>query len=114
MLLVVEDEPHVASLTCAMLEELGYRCEHVESADAALRLDLHRFVGVVSDVIMPGELDGIGLAKELRRLRPELPILLTTGFAGAPEGVVSAGFPVLKKPYTLEELSVMLRKHFDH
>lgn len=112
LVLVVEDEAHVASLTCAMLEELGYGCEHVESADAALRLDLSRFAGVVSDVIMPGELDGIGLAKELRRRMPEMPVLLTTGFAGAPEGVASAGFPILKKPYTLEDLSAMMVNHF--
>jgi hypothetical protein len=49
----------------------------------------------------------------LRRYLPGIPVLLTTGFAGAPEGIVRAGFSILKKPYTLEELSAMLGNHFD-
>lgn len=105
LMLVVEDEPQVAAFTCAMLEDLGYECIYVANADAALQLDLHRFVGVFSDVVMPGSMDGVSLAKELRRRQPELPILLTTGFAGSPERVAKAGFPLLKKPYGLSELS---------
>ena len=42
-----------------------------------------------------------------------IPVLLTTDFAGAPEGIVRASFPVLKKPYKLEELSAMMGNHFD-
>jgi signal transduction histidine kinase/CheY-like chemotaxis protein len=107
-LLLVEDEQQIADLSCAMLEELGYRCEHVASGDAALELDIGGYDVVLSDVVMPGRTDGVALAEELRRRRPELPILLTTGFAGAPERVVSSGLPVLKKPYAFEELSAAL------
>lgn len=107
-LLLVEDEQQIADLSCAMLEELGYRCEHVLTGDAALALDVSDYDAVLSDVVMPGKTDGVALAVELRRRRPELPILLTTGFAGAPERVVSSGLPVLKKPYALEELSAAL------
>ncbi|HEV7253689.1 MAG TPA: ATP-binding protein [Mesorhizobium sp.] len=107
-LLLVEDEQQIADLSCAMLEELGYRCEHVLTGDAALGLNIDGFDAVLSDVVMPGRTDGVALAQELRRRRPELPILLTTGFAGAPERVVSSGLPVLKKPYTLDELSAAL------
>ena len=105
LVLVVEDEDQVASMACEMLRELGYECERAVDAAAALRLDLSRFAGVFSDVLMPGRLDGIGMAEELRRRRPELPILLTTGFAGAPDRISNTDFPVLMKPYTRDELS---------
>lgn len=108
LLLVVEDEAELADIVCAMLQDLGYRYEHVTSADAALELDISHFDGVFSDVIMPGKIDGIALAKHLREQWPNLPILLTTGFAGAPERITAAGFPVLRKPYTLAQLSMAL------
>jgi CheY-like chemotaxis protein len=79
----------------------------VASADAALKEDLSRFAAVLSDVIMPGSMDGVALAEELRRRRPDLPIILATGFA-SPERLEGIGLPILRKPYRQQDLGRIL------
>jgi PAS domain S-box-containing protein len=105
--LLVEDNPQVAEATSAMLEELGYGSEiapHAEAALAALeRRDFHL---ILSDVIMPGALDGIGLAKRIRAMKPGLPVLLVSGFA---KNAAESDFPLLNKPYNLAELGRAIR-----
>ena len=59
---------------------------------------------VFSDIVMPGRLDGLGLAQIIRRRYPELPILLTTGYSDAVRDV-HTDFPILRKPYRVDELS---------
>jgi signal transduction histidine kinase/ActR/RegA family two-component response regulator len=103
-ILMVEDDPIVASTVGAALTEAGYEVARVTTADDALpllasrvRIDL-----LFSDVVMPGKRSGIDLAVEARRLRPDLPVILTTGYS---EKVARAdGFPVLAKPYRIEDL----------
>ncbi|HEV7372286.1 hybrid sensor histidine kinase/response regulator [Arenibaculum sp.] len=103
-ILMVEDDPVVASTVGAALAEAGYEVARVSTADDALpllasraRIDL-----LFSDVVMPGKRSGIDLAMEARRLRPELPVILTTGYS---EKVARAdGFPVLAKPYRIDDL----------
>jgi CheY-like chemotaxis protein len=66
---------------------------------------------VFSDIMMAGEMDGLRLAQELRRRRPNLPVLLTSGYADAARRQIEAdGFDVLTKPYRLEELQTALGK----
>jgi two-component system NtrC family sensor kinase len=108
--LVVEDEPQVRQLACEMLEQLGHETMRVGNAEAALgalaqgeRVDL-----LLTDVMMPGGMDGIALAAEARRRRPGLPVLLSSGYAGAPSRVAAAGFPMLRKPFSLEELGLAI------
>jgi DNA-binding LytR/AlgR family response regulator len=52
---------------------------------------------------MPGKMDGLGLAHRLRAIRPNLPILLATGYSDA-AAHVSGDFPILRKPYEIHEL----------
>ncbi len=59
---------------------------------------------VVSDIVMPGGMNGIELAEELRHRRPGLPIVLVSGYA-ASASAVPEQFPVLRKPFRLEQLA---------
>jgi len=64
---------------------------------------------VFSDIVMPGKMDGIGLARTLREKNPKIPILLVTGYSSSTKEIGSQ-FPVLRKPYQLHELSRELQK----
>ena len=102
--LVVEDNPEVAEVTMSMLEELGYQVQRVGDADSALdALARSRFDLVVSDIVMPGALDGLNLARTIREQKPGLPVLLITGYSN----VVDAGneFTILRKPCDIADLS---------
>jgi PAS domain S-box-containing protein len=108
--LLVEDNPEVASASAGFLEQLGYSVRWVADAEAALKeverdgIDL-----IVSDIVMPGGVDGLKLARTIRDRHPDLPILLTTGYSDA---ALEAGteFPILRKPYLIHELSGALAK----
>jgi len=103
--LVVEDNPEVMEVTLAMLTQLGYRVHPASDAAAALEAVASRkFDLVVSDVVMPGSMDGIGLAHRLRERKPELPVLLVTGYSHE-AGQAAAEFTVMRKPFHLAELS---------
>jgi len=103
--LLVEDNPDVASVSTSLLEQLGYTVRRVPDADTALRdVELHNFDLVFSDVVMPGKIDGLTLARRLREIRPDLPILLATGYSDAAAGV-RGDFPILRKPYEIHQLS---------
>jgi CheY-like chemotaxis protein len=103
--LVVEDNPEVSGVTISMLEQLGYDVHAVASADAALQaIAAREFDLVLSDIVMAGSMDGIGLARALRIRKPDLPVLLVTGFSEA-VGTAPAEFTVMQKPFALAELS---------
>jgi len=103
--LVVEDDTFVAELAADMLSELGFESAVVHSAKEALE----RMASgtkpklVFSDIVMPGGITGLELARKLRERFPELPILLTTGYSE--QVAESHGFPVLQKPYQLDALA---------
>ncbi|MBS0297670.1 MAG: response regulator [Proteobacteria bacterium] len=99
--LLVEDSDDVAEVTRLLLEDLGFEVEHRAGGLEALeRLDRRpRFDLVVSDLIMPGPVDGLELARTLRRTRPELPVLLVTGYSEKAGEAAAEGFPLLRKPY---------------
>jgi PAS domain S-box-containing protein len=108
--LLVEDNPDVASVSTALLEQLGYTVRRVADADAALReIERDGIDFVFSDIVMPGKLDGLGLARRLKEIRPELPILLATGYSDA-AGNVRGHFPILRKPYEIHQLSDAIAK----
>jgi CheY-like chemotaxis protein len=106
MVLVVEDNPDVALVSCEMLDQLGYRSVAVSSGDAGLRkLDSgeEKFDLVFSDIVMAGQLDGLALARIVRERYPEMPILLASGYNKATEGA-SGEFEILSKPYRIGDL----------
>ena len=96
--LLVEDEESLGDVTAALLMAHGARVMRAGHADAALRLlDAGAGVDIVlSDIVMPGELDGVGLARRLREQRPELPVVLITGYSHT--RVTEGEFTVLRKP----------------
>jgi two-component system, NtrC family, sensor kinase len=107
-ILLVEDEPEVADTTRALLEMLGGRVEVAPGAERALALVADassRPDVVLSDVAMPGALNGLALARRLRGLQPPVPIVLMTGFTGEIDAAHAEGFTVLAKPCEPEVLA---------
>jgi PAS domain S-box-containing protein len=103
--LLVEDNPDVASVSAMLLEQLGYTVRRVSDAEAALQeVELDGIDMVFSDIVMPGKMDGLTLAHRLREIRPNLPILLATGYSEAAANA-SGNFPILRKPYEIHQLS---------
>ncbi|MDB5604208.1 MAG: sensor histidine kinase [Bradyrhizobium sp.] len=108
--LLVEDNPEVAVASIALLEQLGYTVRWAPDAVSALAEIERDGVDIVfTDVVMPGKMDGVGLAKTLRERDPKLPILLMTGYSEAAKEI-GLQFPILRKPYQLHELSRELQK----
>lgn len=110
--LLVEDDDAVATLVAEMLAQLGYEVFRVATAAAALgALAEGRPVDVVfSDIMMPGGMNGVDLARELHRRHPSLPVLLTSGHAqAAKQDANDEGVRVLPKPYFLAELAAALK-----
>ena len=112
-ILVVEDNQTVGEFAAQLLGELGYRTRLAADGQAALDLlaehpDGDGFDLVFSDVVMPG-ISGLELAKRIRRSHPNLPVVLTSGYSHilAEEG--THGFPLLRKPYSVEGLARILR-----
>jgi CheY-like chemotaxis protein len=109
--LLVEDDEEVAALVSEMLAQLGYEATRVASAAAALgALADGRTVDLVfSDIMMPGGMNGVELAREIKRRRSDIPVLLTSGYSeAAVHGAEMAGVQILAKPYQLEELAAAL------
>ena len=109
-ILLVEDDDVVADMVGQMLSELGYDATRVANAHLALDV-LNRdeaFDMVLSDMIMPGEMNGLELAHEIGRRRPNLPILLTTGYSDAAAAAANEGRRLLLKPYRIETLATEL------
>jgi PAS domain S-box-containing protein len=106
-LLLVEDDREVAALTRELVTSLGFTVIHVASADAALGAlaDGRRFDAVLSDIMMPGGVSGLQLAREIRRRRPEIPVILTTGYVESAAGMDDGEFKLLLKPFTVQALS---------
>ncbi|MFC1458427.1 ATP-binding protein [Microvirga arabica] len=108
--LLVEDNLDIAEVTRASLEEIGFQVTHAADAQTALtilrsgtRIDL-----VFSDIVMPGDLNGVDLARIVRSEQPSLPVLLATGYSNVAQAAMDDGFTILRKPYNLAELSACI------
>ena len=113
-ILVVEDEADVLNMAVESLTDLGYRVLVAHDGREALAIigGPERIDILFSDVVMPGGINGAQLAIEARRLRPEIQVLLTSGYTAAAlsnEHGLPPEVPVLSKPYRSEELSAQLR-----
>ena len=103
--LLVEDNPDVATASADLLEQLGYSVRWVSDAEAALKeLDRDGIDLVFTDIVMPGKTDGLGLARAIKQKHPGVPILLATGYSEAARNA-PADFSILRKPFRLHELS---------
>ncbi len=101
-LLVVDDDDALRRMLVELLQEAGYRVADAPTAEAALELARDReFDAVLSDVNMPGK-NGIELVGELRRVRPQTPVVLMTAFASvasAVEAMRAGAFDYITKPF---------------
>jgi signal transduction histidine kinase len=118
-ILVVEDEEDVRSSTCGILSALGYHV--LEAHDAAAAIDIiesGRHIDLVfSDVIMPGPVSALELAKVMRERLPNAQILYTSGYAEGVlthEGKLDASVNLLQKPYHPDALSSRIRHLLRH
>jgi len=109
--LVVEDNVEVGQFSTQLLQDLGYETTWAANAREALELlgEVDGFDVVFSDVVMPG-MGGVELGEEIRRRRPGLPVILTSGYSHVLAEEGRHGFELLHKPYAAEELSRVLRR----
>lgn len=109
--LMVEDQPQVAELGQAILADLGYAVVHVPSATDALRLleSDSDFALLFTDIVMPGDMNGVELATTVTGEYPQIPILLTTGYSDRALDAESRNFPLVRKPYRRAELAQKIR-----
>lgn len=105
---MVEDDEDVREFAVRVLRESGYRVLEAVNAGVALILleqDLPIEV-LFTDIVMPGEPDGVGLAERAKAIRPDLRVLYATGFAGASRLAENAVYgKVLSKPYRPQQLA---------
>ena len=116
--LVVDDRPDVAATAGVILEDFGYKVTVVDTPRAALeildgeaRIDL-----LFTDLIMPGGMNGVMLARAARERQPKIKVLLTTGYAEASLERTDAGgteFEIINKPYKRMELARRVRRVID-
>jgi CheY-like chemotaxis protein/anti-sigma regulatory factor (Ser/Thr protein kinase) len=116
--LVVEDQVDVADYAEAVLNEFGYTVRRAADAREALTLlDGEEGVDLLfSDLIMPGGMNGVMLAREVKQRRPRIRVLLTTGYAESSiERVDARGaeFDLIQKPYKRSELATKVRQVID-
>ena len=114
-ILVVEDDQAMMSATSRVLTRLGYSVLSSANAEGALRQlashdgEIHM---LLTDIVLPG-MDGMSLAREVRRKRPEVRVAYMSGYSEEAlrmKGRVDPGIPMLEKPFTYEGLAGMVRK----
>ncbi|HEV7634693.1 MAG TPA: PAS domain S-box protein, partial [Bradyrhizobium sp.] len=114
-ILVVEDDQLVRVYVLAQLHSLGYVTLDAGSAAEALAIAEagHEFDLLLTDVIIPGAMNGRQLANELAKSKPDLKVLFTSGYtenAIIHRGRLDSGVLLLAKPYRKSDLAIMIRK----
>ncbi|HWQ85847.1 response regulator [Brevundimonas sp.] len=112
-ILMVEDNAEVRLMGATLLEEAGFEVHQAGDADEALALVREglAFDLLFTDIVMPGAMDGLALAAEVRRLRPGIPVLLTTGWGNRAND--NAGLELIGKPYRSPDLMRKVRAVLD-
>jgi nitrogen-specific signal transduction histidine kinase/ActR/RegA family two-component response regulator len=110
-ILVVEDNAEVAEITASLVEQLGYQTTRAENATEALnRLQRGEKIDLVlSDVVMPGGMNGIALAQEIGNHYPDIPVVLTSGYSDVVHTAQSR-YAILRKPFQLSALEKSIRE----
>lgn len=114
--LLVDDEALLRDIVSGLLEELGFEVEEADSGDAAWQMvdngmkpDL-----LLTDVRMPGQIDGIELARRVRAIQRDTAILIMSGYMGLEHQASNNAPLVLSKPFTLERLSRSIDQAMAH
>ncbi len=113
-IMVVEDDPAVREIAAEILRELGYRVSEAADPDAALRviglrdrpLDL-----LLTDIVLPGSMDGRALAEQARQIHPHLQVIFMSGYSdaeGAPDGALADTATLLGKPFRRAQLAALV------
>jgi CheY-like chemotaxis protein len=104
-ILVVEDDPKVRQVTVSALGSLNFKVREAENGDEAVAklLEDARVDLVLSDVRMPGHLNGAELARQVQERWPHIKVLLTSGYVDIDEDLDQ--FDILYKPYRMSELA---------
>jgi CheY-like chemotaxis protein len=116
--LVVEDDADVRTYSCDTLRDLGYTVVEAENGRAGLRaLQSNPAIRILfTDIGLPGGMNGRQLSEEARKLRPDLKVLFTTGYARnaiVHEGRLDPGVELITKPFTQSALATKLRDIID-
>ena len=118
VLLVVEDDPEVRALAERMLASLGYRVVPAGDAFAGLEAleETPDIELLLSDVVLPGGMNGLDFAKEARTRRPALKVLFMSGYtgsAGFQNNLLAEGVETLQKPFRKLDLAQNIREALD-
>jgi CheY-like chemotaxis protein len=115
-ILVVEDEESVRTVICEQLQSLGYEVTQVGNGEEALeQLRVKRFDLLLTDVVMPGRLNGKGLADEVGRRWPDTRIVFMSGYPENPlmhGGPLDGGIVLMAKPHLKADLARIVRRAF--
>lgn len=118
-IIVAEDDHDVRTTAVAILRELGYRVHEASDGEGALRLmrSLPKVDVLFTDVIMPGAVRGVELARQAQEIAPDIIVLFTSGYtenALGKEGMLDSSIHLLNKPYRHEQLASMIRSLLRH
>ena len=117
-ILVIEDEPSVSAFVRAALERRGYKVVQASSGVAGIaQLEAGSFAGVISDIRMPGSINGADVHDWIRKNRPDLAgrIILISGDTANSETqslLASSPTPCLEKPFRVQKLISIVEKTF--
>ena len=117
-ILLVDDEEEILGVLKANLSELGYNLKTACNADEALAiLEIDsKFDLILSDVIMPGSMDGIGLFNTVKVKYPDIKVILSSGFPARANDMTEWNVPeapILSKPYKFDDLTALIRNVLD-
>jgi signal transduction histidine kinase/PAS domain-containing protein/ActR/RegA family two-component response regulator len=113
LVLLVDDDPMVRPQVARLLHSLGYRVTEAASGDEALSLiaDPHEFDLLITDVAMPGRLNGVQLVREIEQRGLFLPHILVSGYSGGTEAAAAEqDLRILRKPFGKSELARSVRR----
>jgi CheY-like chemotaxis protein len=109
--LLVEDDVSVAAVAVDILESLGMTVVTAETAPHALdKLKRGTFDLMLTDIVMPGGMTGVELARRAAKAHPSMRIALTSGYVGedVDQALADAPWPFLRKPYSADDLRRLL------
>jgi DNA-binding NtrC family response regulator len=116
--LIVDDEPSIRGYLKAIFLKEDYQTLEAENAVQAFRM-VQKLNGglslIVSDILMPGDMDGVDLAYAVRNVFPSIPVVLVTGFAGSDSVQRRLGDHVLiQKPFKPDEIRAVINRVTTH